>query len=132
LLLFNNKKILLLLRNNTGFGDGLFGVVGGHIEGNEKATDAIIREAKEEISIDLNVNHLRLVGTIHRKLDDNEYIDLFFLANSWTGQILNNEPNKHSRIIWVDPQNLPANTLPFVRKAIINYLNGKVYEEVGW
>ena len=46
------------------------------------------------------------------------------LADSWSGQIVNNEPQKHSRMIWVDTQNFPTHLLPFVRKAILNYLDG--------
>lgn len=132
LILLDNEKVLLLFRNNTGFEDGTFGVVGGHMDGNETARETIIREAQEEVNIQLNPEELKLVGTIHRKLIHCEFIDLFFASQSWLGSLTNKEPEKHSYYKWVEINELPTNTMPLVKTAINNYLNGKSYDELGW
>ena len=47
LLLVKEGKILLLRRSNTGYEDGMYSIVAGHIDGDEDVKSAMIREAKE-------------------------------------------------------------------------------------
>ncbi|WOE51888.1 NUDIX domain-containing protein [Sulfuracidifex metallicus] len=53
--------MLLQLRKNTGYRDGWWSVVAGHVEAKESATSAMIREAKEEAGIALRPEDLILV-----------------------------------------------------------------------
>ncbi len=80
LLLIQDEDILLLRRYNTGYEDGNYSVCAGHVDGNEVYLDAMIREAKEEIGINISKMHLKPVQVMHRKKDD-ERIDYFFLAS---------------------------------------------------
>lgn len=75
LLLFDNNKILLLRRFNTGYEDGKYSVIAGHLDGNEEIKTAIIREAKEEAGIDICPENVEIVGVMHRKSDHDERID---------------------------------------------------------
>jgi 8-oxo-dGTP pyrophosphatase MutT (NUDIX family) len=61
--LFLKKKdqVCLLLRKNTGYCDGMFGLISGHVEDGESATKAMIREAEEEAGLQLASSHLNVI-----------------------------------------------------------------------
>ena len=48
------------------------------------------------------------------------------------GEIVNAEPDKCDDPRWVDFDSLPENTIPYVRRAIANHLNGVTFDEFGW
>jgi len=54
LFLEKDGKILVARRCNTGYQDGKYQIPAGHVEMGELPTEALIRETKEEIGIDLN------------------------------------------------------------------------------
>lgn len=117
LLLFDDQRILLMQRRNTGYYDGSYGLVAGHMEGAETVAQATIREAGEEAGIIVPDSALRLVGVMHRRSDE-ERVEFFYAAYSWDGEIINNEPRKASDINWFYTNKLPDNTIPYIRKAI--------------
>lgn len=131
LFLIRNAHILLLRRYNTGYADGQYSVVAGHLDGNEEIKVAMIREAKEEAGITISPQDLQVVGVMHRKADD-ERIDFFLTATSWDGEIVNAEPHKCDELAWYALDALPENVVPYVRKAINNYRQGKWFDSFGW
>jgi len=94
LFLIKKEEILLLKRFNTGYEDGNYSLIAGHLEGNETIKSAMIREAKEEAGITIKSADLKVVHTMHRKSLDQERIDFFLLGITWTGDISNLEPDK--------------------------------------
>jgi 8-oxo-dGTP diphosphatase len=70
LLLEKEGKILVACRANTGYLDGHYQVPAGHVEESELPTEALIREAKEEIGIDLKPNDLEFVHVSYRPQHD--------------------------------------------------------------
>jgi len=128
------KKVLLLKRLNTGYHDGDYGLIAGHVEAGETFTDAIIREAKEEAGISLKPDYLKVVHVMHRKsdLDKSERVDVYFLAKKWGGKITNKEPNKCSELKWFEANKLPSNTIGAIRKAITAVIKEIPYSEYGW
>ena len=53
LILVQDSKVLLLRRYNTGYEDGNYGVVAGHLERDEEIVAAMVREAREEAGIEI-------------------------------------------------------------------------------
>lgn len=132
LLLIKDEKILLLRRFNTGYEDGNYSVVAGHVDGNEEIITAMKREAKEEAGIDIDKENLEIVQVIHRKAADGERIDYFLSAKKWQGKIINMEPNKCDDLSWFNLKNLPNNTIDYIRFAIDNYRQNIKFSSYGF
>jgi 8-oxo-dGTP diphosphatase len=122
--------VLLLRRANTGYEDGNYSVVAGHLDGGESVTQAAIREVYEEVGVRLHPTDLTVVGVMHR-LSDEERIDLFLIATRWGGILANQEPNKCSEIRWCALDALPVNTIPYVWAALENFRRGVWFAEFG-
>ena len=121
LLLEKEDKILLMKRKNTGYEDGKYCLPGWHVEAHEEIREALIREAKEEIGIDIDMQDIKFYKVMNRKVNSNqEYIDFIFKANHWTGEITNEENNKCEEIIWANKKNLPKNILSFIPEILKN------------
>lgn len=132
LMLLRDGKILLARRFNTGFEDGNYGLVAGHGEQNENARETLIREAKEEAGIDIKLENIELAHVMHRKAALDERVDFFFEAKDYEGTPKIMEPEKCDEIQWFPLDNLPENTIDYIRQAIKNYRSGKFYSEYGW
>ena len=132
LFLEKDGATLLLRRCNTGFEDGNYGLASGHAEENETLREALKREALEEIGITIGVEKLELVHTMHRFCGDHARMDFFFTAEEWKGTINNMEPDKCDHIDWFPLNELPENTIDYIRVAV-NHWQGRVpYSEFGW
>ncbi len=131
LFLLQGNNILLLRRYNTGYEDGNFSVIAGHLDGNEEIKTAMIREAQEEAGIELAEQNLLVAGVMHRKSGE-ERIDFFLTATKWSGEITNQEPDKCDLLAWFAINHLPENTIPYVRRAIDNYRRGVWFDSFGW
>jgi ADP-ribose pyrophosphatase YjhB (NUDIX family) len=133
LLLFrkNGKEVLLSRRFNTGWQDGNYSVVAGHLDGNEKASSAMIREVLEESGITLNSRDMQLVHIMHRKSEE-ERIDFFFVAKKWKGKLKIMEPDKCDHLAWFPIDRLPKNIVEYIKTAIEKHLNNVFYSEFGW
>jgi 8-oxo-dGTP diphosphatase len=131
LFLFRGKQILLLRRYQTSYMDGNYSVPAGHLDGEETVRMAGIREASEEIGIRFEPEDMFFAGVFHRHEGD-ERVDFFFEVRKWNGEPFNAEPEKCDEIKWADLDNLPENTIPYIRRAIMNYQAGIPFEEFGW
>lgn len=131
LLLFDGDDVLLLERRNTGHRDGEYSLVAGHIDPGETAAAAMVREADEEVGIDVEPDALEHVHTLHRRSADRVYLDLYFVAEDWTGELRNREPEKCAELRWAPRADLPPNTVPYVEQGI-RHVDGAGYSEFGW
>jgi len=127
LVLIDKGNVLLSKRKNTGYQDGNFGLVAGHVEEGETAFDCIIRESFEEANININEHSLRVVKILHRIAKDRTYIDVFITANEYTGIIINKEPDRCDGLIWCPVNSLPKNLVPEVKFVLCDVDDGKFY-----
>jgi 8-oxo-dGTP pyrophosphatase MutT (NUDIX family) len=134
LILRQQEQILLARRCNTGYQDGNYSLVAGHVEAGERVTAALIREAHEEAGITLAPQDLEFVHLTHRHSEDELiYFDFFFVAHRWTGEVTNCEPHKCDDLRWFSMAALPVNMVAYVRDVLAHLRgNGSKFSEYGW
>jgi len=128
---FRDQEVLLLCRFNTGYEDGKYSLVAGHLDAGETVTQAAIREAGEEAGVRLLPEDLRVAHVMNRKSED-ERIDFFIEVRKWEGEIVNAEPEKCDALAWFPLDSLPENMIPYVRAALQRCQQGQYYSEFGW
>ena len=101
------------------------------MDGQERATLAVVRESKEEIGIGIAEKQVRAIHTMHL-LDGRESVGFFFTTDSWRGEIRNMEPFKCDDLSWFPLNALPGNTIPYIRYALECIRQGIPYSEFGW
>lgn len=137
LLLIRDDKILMLRRANTGYADGSWAPPNGHLEFNESVKDAMIREAREEVGIEIRHEDLDVVHVMSRRsfwdnCDNSERVDFFLTASHYQGEPTNVESHKHDKLAWLKVNDLPSSTVPYICQAIRYVQLGQTYSEVGW
>lgn len=101
---------LLLGKRKNAYGDGMWGLPGGHLEFGEEFEPAAARELEEETS--LCATQLQYIG-IYNEPQDNirHYIHIGFQAKDAVGEAKLCEPEKCYGWQWFDLKNLPENIL---------------------
>lgn len=127
-LLDGDGRVLLGRRRDTGFGDGLFHVPAGHVEVGESAVTGLIREAREEVGVEIDAPDVEFAHVLHSA----ERVQMFFTVRRWRGVVANREPEKCSELRWFDPRALPAEMVEYCRAGLGQVLAGRVFSEFGW
>ena len=130
LLFFREDQVLLIRRFNTGYRDGEYSVPAGHLDGNETVMAAAAREAGEEIGVQIEAGEMAFSSVMHRNEGD-ERVDFFVHVRKWHGEPVNAETDKCDELRWTEVNDLPMNTIPYVRQAIQNHLNRVKFDEFG-
>ncbi|MGB8984437.1 MAG: NUDIX domain-containing protein [Anaerolineales bacterium] len=131
LLFFREDQILLLRRFNTGYADGQYSVPAGHLDGGETVLEAAAREAEEETGLRIAQQDMSFSSVLHR-IEDEERVDFFVHVRQWQGEPANTEPDKCDELRWVKVDELPANIIPYVKRAIQNHRDRIVFDEFSW
>ena len=113
----NGDQVLLGCRQNTGWYDGYFDSIGGHLEVGESLTKAVARELYEEANLKVNEEDLKLFHISHY-LGDKLYLYLFFQTDKYEGILKNKEPDFLSGLAFYPISKLPAKTTPYAKAAI--------------
>ncbi|SFE35087.1 ADP-ribose pyrophosphatase YjhB, NUDIX family [Paenibacillus algorifonticola] len=92
----NNKLLLVRVRDNE-----LWYLPGGKIEPGEDPQEALVRELKEELNIDIqreSIQHLRtVIGPAYK---ENASVELICYTATWAGDIV--PCSEISEVDWVD------------------------------
>jgi len=124
-LIVNDKNEVLLekrtlkSRNAAGF----WAKPGGGVELGEKVEDALKREIKEELDIEIEV--IKFLGFTEGIVDGQHWIALNYLAKIIGGEIKNLEPEKHEEIKWFSLDNLPEKLVQNTIDSVNEYLKLK-------
>ena len=128
LVLIRDGKILLSKRGRTGYQDGKYSMVAGHVEDGETVWEALVRESREEAGLELDPRGLRMIHVLHRQDLDREYVD-FFISSDTREEPRNLEPEKCAGLEWFGLNELPEAVIPYVRFAIGKIENRESYSE---
>ena len=118
MLIYNDDKILVQKRKGFKLWPGYYALPAGHIDEGENQYDALIREAKEELGITINLKDIINCYVVLRRnyfeIDGKRlepYIDYYFEINKFEGISKIMEEDKCDELIWVNINNLPK---PFI------------------
>jgi 8-oxo-dGTP diphosphatase len=122
-------KVCFLMRSHTGWMDGYYTLPAGKVDEGESFTDCAVREAKEEVGVDVLACDLEFVQVVHRKSDD-VWVDVYFVVKKWSGELINVETHKHSELVWLSLDNPKIG--PWQTDALRDYKSGSKYQQIGF
>jgi ADP-ribose pyrophosphatase YjhB (NUDIX family) len=129
LILEDNGKLLFL--RQTKRNGGRYTLIGGNVEEQEFAREALAREAKEEADIHVEPEDLTLVHVLHRhKLHKSQtLIVLYFKAARFAGEPESQETKKFKDVAWFAPTSLPEEVSKPTRQVLQCIKAGEIYSE---
>ena len=101
-LIRDGKKFMICQRPAHKARGLLWEFVGGKVEKGETDSEALIRECREEIDVELKVNDL-FIDLVH------EYPDITVHLSLYNAEIAEGEPKmlEHNDIKWITPDEIP-------------------------
>lgn len=118
IILMNENRILLQKRKGSKLWPGYYALPAGHIDEGETQYDALVREAKEELDIEIDPKDITESYVVLRrnyfKIDGKElepYIDYYFEVKKYNGSPRIVEEDKCQELLWADINELPK---PFI------------------
>ena len=116
---------------------GIYTVPGGHVELGETCEEALIRECKEEVGLDVSVVELLSIQqVIHPKefwRSDVHFIFFDYLCKAEEGQEAKVDSDEIQSIIWVDPKEaLDLKIDRYLRHFILRLLDKSTPFSVSW
>ncbi len=126
-LIIKNEKgeILLQRRQGTKLWPGYLALPARHIDEGENAYEVAIREAKEELGIEIKIENIIDTFVVNRKNKSlPPYYDVYFEISRYLGEIKINEPEKCSELVWFGIDNLPEDMIDFEKEAMLKNKKG--------
>jgi 8-oxo-dGTP pyrophosphatase MutT (NUDIX family) len=118
MIIVKDDKILLQKRKGCKLWPGYYALPAGHIDKGENQYDALIREAQEELGINIDpkniINSYVILRRNYFEIDGKKlepYIDYYFEIHDYNGIPKIIEENKCEELIWSDIDDLPE---PFI------------------
>lgn len=130
-ILRRGDKVLFVLRENTSWMNGFYGLPSGKVDIGESFSVAAVREGAEEVGVEIDSQDLKFTHVMHRH-DESDWVDVYFEVKKWEGEPYNAEPHVHSKIEWLDINKLPDNVILPVKIALEAIKKNEVYSEFNW
>lgn len=127
LILEREGKYLFSQRKNTGYRDGFYSLPSGHVDVGEMPTEAVVREAKEEIGINCREEDLVCV---HAMFERDNYADYYFMLRSYEGEPENLESEKCSEIYWGTLPEFEGKMVEKVERALRAFEGGVMFSQI--
>ncbi len=130
-LILNDRKEVLLIRRSGEVRNeaGWWSKPGGGVKFGEKVKEAMIREMKEELDIEVEIigylPHTDHIITKETNEDEQHWVAFNFIAKIINGQPKNMEPHKCDKIGWFPLDKLPEKITQTTKEPVENYLEGK-------
>ncbi len=125
---FNQKRQVILVKRGNDPSKGLWAIPGGTVELGEQVSETAIREVREECNIEIELLDLLGVVDLIMKDDDGRvqyhYILIDYLAKYVSGEL--RAQSDVSEAIWVTEQELRNFDVPEVTLKIL----GKVFKQI--
>jgi 8-oxo-dGTP pyrophosphatase MutT (NUDIX family) len=131
LVLRRGRNVLLGLRQNTGFGNGMYHLPAGRTEPGETVLEAAIREAHEELGLKLRADQLELRYVMHAYFRAPR-VGFYFAVREWNDEPLNAEPDKCAELRWFALDALPDAMMDYARVALADLDAGRSLGFFGW
>ena len=135
LVLNENNKVLLLLRNNDqALADsdmhleGTYTLPSGKVNFGETFEDAGKRKLKEETGLNVKTNDLEIISLASDINDYAHYATIGLKANNYNGRFKLKDSEEFIDYNWYKLNELPENLCLPSKTIINNYLNQKIYE----
>ena len=101
-----NDDKLLFIEKKQGLGSGYYNAPGGHVEETETATEAAIREVKEETGLD--IANLEQRGVIYFNFKDLRELAYIYYTETSSGELCECE---EARPFWQDRNDIPYSNM---------------------
>lgn len=118
MIITKKDKVLVQKRKGSKLWPGYYALPAGHIDEGENQYDALVREAKEELGININlekiINSYAVLRRDYFEIDGKKlepYIDFYFEIKEYEGIPKIMEEDKCDELFWADINNLPE---PFI------------------
>ena len=121
-------EVLLQLRRGTGYMDGHWATLAGHVDPGESVHEAAVREAAEEAGIDIDPADLVPLTVLHRFERGGpaveQRVDVFFSTTRWRGVPAVREVDKAAAMRWFALDELPEPMVPHERLVLETLASG--------
>jgi 8-oxo-dGTP pyrophosphatase MutT (NUDIX family) len=125
-----DDQVLLQLRQGTGYMDGRWALLAGHVDRDEGVEHAAVREAEEEGGVVIDPADLVPLTTLHRVEVGGPQVeqraDFFFACDRWSGEPFAQEPDKCAEMRWFPLDALPDAVVPHERLVLDGLRDGSL------
>lgn len=118
-------QVLLGSRKNTQHYSDHWSLPIGHVESGESNLQAVIRELKEELSIEA----LEVTELFVKTNSEKNILHQVFWVRKWRGELVNAEPECCHQIKWFEYNRLPEPITPITVEIVTDFVNSKLFKQ---